>query len=135
MNKIKNKWNHYVEYFLDHCTQNFPYHIAPKLMHKLTFFWSLRPLQLLALFLPLNFGMFSIIYLFGNHKMFFLAWVFINQTISFIVFNFDFGVEVNMVAKMNHKLMVDENVNNKNNIIINYWAKNILLHNVSTLNF
>jgi hypothetical protein len=67
--------------------------------------------------------------------MFFLAWVFINQTISFIVFNFDFGVEVNMVAKMNHKLMVDENVNNKNNIIINYWAKNILLHNVSTLNF
>jgi hypothetical protein len=34
-----------------------------------------------------------------------------------------------MVAKMNHKLMVDENVNNKNNIIINYWANNILFHN------
>jgi hypothetical protein len=61
--------------------------------------------------------------------MFFLAWVFINQTIYFIVFNFDFGVEINTVAKMNHKLMVDENVNNKNNIIINYWANNILLHN------
>jgi hypothetical protein len=30
-----------------------------------------------------------------------------------------------MVAKMNHKLMVDENVNNKNNIINNYWAKKI----------
>jgi len=34
-----------------------------------------------------------------------------------------------MVAKMNHKLMVDENVNNTNSILINYWTNNILLHN------
>jgi uncharacterized membrane protein YvlD (DUF360 family) len=90
-------------------------------MHKLSFLKITRPL-LLVLFLPLNFGIFSIVNLFKNHKMFFLACIFINQTISFIGFNFDFGVEINMVAKMNHKLMVDENVNNKNNIIINYWG-------------
>lgn len=25
--------------FLDHCTQKFPYHTAPKLMHKFSFFF------------------------------------------------------------------------------------------------